>query len=192
MRLKVVMIVLLGCLAVAVTRTDSVRSSSRWVDPGESKVQPKEVTLLKDSQSDKYGEVSFNHENHSIKKYSPDGTAVIACVDCHHTDQPAAALKPPLKTSERDAVLTTADLAKPDSKPVKTCRACHLQSGDDSAPMPAVTYEGKSTPTKLTNEVANHNNCNVCHDKAIAARPALKGKIPGKDDCTPCHKPVSG
>ena len=53
--------------------------------------------------------------------------------------------------------------------------------------MPTVTYEGKTTPTKLTNEVANHNNRNVCHDKAIAARPALKGKIPGKDDCTPCQ-----
>ena len=39
----------------------------------ESKTQPKEVTLGKDSQSDKYGEVPFNHENHSIKKYSPDG-----------------------------------------------------------------------------------------------------------------------
>ena len=89
-------------------------------------------------------------------------------------------------------MLTTADLAKADTKPVKTCRACHLQSGDDSAPMPVVTYEGKTTPTKLTNEVANNNNCNVCHDKAIAARPALKGKIPGKDDCTPCHKPVAG
>jgi hypothetical protein len=191
MRFTVVLVALLGCLAVVVTRTDSVRSSSGWLVP-DSKTQPKEVTLLKDSQSDKYGEVPFNHENHSIKKYSPDGAAVLACVECHHTDQPAAALKAPLKTSERDVVLTTADLEKADSKPVKTCRACHLQSGDDSSPMPVVTYEGKTTPTKLTNEVANHNNCNVCHDKAIAARPALKGKIPGKDDCVPCHKPVSG
>ena len=111
MRLTVVLIALLGCLAVVVTRTDSVRSSS-WLVPDESKTQPKEVTLLKDSQSDKYGEVAFNHENHSLKKYSPDGTAALTCVECHHTDQPAAALKAPLKTSERDAVLTTADLAK--------------------------------------------------------------------------------
>src|ERR1041385_7221413 len=34
----------------------------------ESKVQPKEVTLAKDSQSDKYGEVAFNHENHEIRR----------------------------------------------------------------------------------------------------------------------------
>ena len=55
----------------------------------ESKTQPKEVVLGKDSQSDKYGEVPFNHENHSIKKYSPDGQSVLTCVECHHTDQPA-------------------------------------------------------------------------------------------------------
>ena len=57
--------------------------------------------------------------------------------------------------------------------------------------MPVVTYAGKTTPTKLTNEVAYHTNCNICHDKAIAARPALKGKIAGSNDCLPCHKPVS-
>ena len=73
----------------------------------ESKTQPKEVTLAKDSQSDKYGEVPFNHENHSIKKYSPDGQSVLSCVECHHTDQPPASLKPPLKTSERAVLLTT-------------------------------------------------------------------------------------
>jgi hypothetical protein len=56
----------------------------------ESKTQPKEVTLSKDSQSDKYGDVPFNHENHSIKKYSPDGQSVLSCVECHHTDQPPA------------------------------------------------------------------------------------------------------
>jgi len=33
-------------------------------------------------------------------------------------------------------------------------------------------------------------NCNVCHDKAIAARPALKGKVPGSNDCVPCHKAI--
>ncbi len=125
------------------------------------------------------------------RPYSIDGKSLIACVECHHTDQPAAGLKPPLKTSERSEVLTTALLATAEAKPVKSCRVCHLQAGDDSAEMPAVTYEGKPSPTKLTNEVAYHLNCNVCHDKAIAARPALKGKIPGSADCLVCHKPVS-
>jgi Zn-finger protein len=149
----------------------------------ESKTQPKEVTLSKDSQSDKYGEVPFN-------KYSPDGQSVLSCVECHHIDQPPASLKPPLKTSERTVLLTTESLAAADAKPVKSCRACHLQAGDDSAPMPTVQYPDKPAPTKLNNEVAYHLNCNLCHDKAIAARPALKGKVPGSNDCIPCHKPA--
>src|SRR5438552_11058166 len=110
-------------------------SASAALQEKESKTQPKEVVLAKDSQSDKYGEVAFSHENHATKKYSPDGAAVLACVECHHTDQPAAALKAPLKTSEREAVLTAALLQTAEAKPVKTCRTCHLQAGDDSAPL---------------------------------------------------------
>jgi hypothetical protein len=115
---------------------------------------------------------------------------VLTCVECHHTDQPAANLKAPLKTSERAVVLTTEALAAADAKGVKKCRACHLQAGDDSAPMPEIKYPDKPAPTKLNNEVAYHLNCNICHDKAIAARPALKGKAPGSNDCIPCHKPA--
>jgi hypothetical protein len=112
-------------------------------------------------------------------------------VECHHTDQPASALQAPLKTSERPVALTAKVLEAADAKPVKGCRACHLQAGDDSAPIPTVTYAGKTAPTKLTNEVAYHTNCNICHDKVIAARPALKGKVPGSNDCLTCHKPAS-
>lgn len=190
MRKLLIVIALLGCAAVIVVGSNSALTTGQDI-PKESKTQPKEVVLGKDSQSDKYGEAPFNHETHSTKNYSIDGTAVISCVECHHTDQPASDLKAPLKTSERPAALTTALLATADAKPVKSCRVCHLQAGDDSAEMPAVTYEGKTTPTKLTNEVAYHMNCNICHDKSIAAKPALKGKIPGSADCFPCHKPVS-
>src|SRR5215208_309817 len=178
MKQLVILLLALGCVGVVTLQEKS------------SKTQPKEVVLSKDSQSDKYGEVAFNHENHAIKKYSPDGQSVLTCVECHHTDQPAASLKPPLKTSERTMVLTAEALAAADAKPVKSCRACHLQTGDDSAPLPAVQYLDKPAPTKLTNEVAFHLNCNLCHDKAIAARPTLKGKVPGSNDCIPCHKPA--
>jgi Zn finger protein HypA/HybF involved in hydrogenase expression len=188
MKLLLVIILALGCVAVALPNGSAMFSAQDI--PKESKVQPKEVTLCKDSQSDKYGDVPFNHETHSLKNYNPEGTAVLACTECHHTDQPASALKAPLKTSEREAVLTTALLATAEAKPVKSCRVCHLQVGDDSAPMPSITYPGKPAPTKLTNEVAYHMNCNLCHDKAIAARPALKGKLPGSNDCLPCHKPI--
>ncbi len=159
--------------------------------PKESKTQPKEVVLGKDSQSDKYGEVPFNHENHATKPYSVDGKSVLSCVECHHTDQPATALVAPLKTSERAVALTAKLLEATDAKPVKGCRSCHLQAGDDSATIPSVTYPGKTTATKLTNEVAYHTNCNICHDKVLVARPTLKGKVYGSNDCLPCHKPVS-
>lgn len=189
MKKLLLLIALLGCVAVAVVGSNSALTSQDI--PKESKTQPKEVVLSKDSQSDKYGDVPFNHETHSTKNYSIDGTSVLACVECHHTDQPATTLKAPLKTSERAVALTAEVLAAADAKAVKSCRACHLQVGDDSAEMPAVTYEGKTVPTKLNNEVAYHMNCNICHDKSIAARPALKGKIAGSNDCLPCHKPVT-
>jgi hypothetical protein len=178
MKILLILLLTFGCVALVFTQEK------------ESKVQPKEITLGKDSQSDKYGEVPFNHENHSSKKYSPDGQSVLSCVECHHTDQPAASLKPPLRTSERTVVLTAEILVPADAKPVKSCRVCHLQAGDDSAPLATVQYPDKPAPTKLTNEVAYHLNCNLCHDKAIAARPALKGKVPGSNDCVPCHKPA--
>lgn len=207
MRKLLIVIVALACFALVVLSSScsgtalsggqqTVASNSAFTAtqdiPKESKVQPKEVVLGKDSQSDKYGEVAFNHENHATKSYSVDGKSVLACVECHHTDQPAAGLKAPLKTGERDVALTAEVLAAADAKPVKSCRVCHLQAGDDSAPMPTVTYADKPAPTKLNNENAYHLNCNTCHDKAIAARPALKEKkVPGGNDCLPCHKPAA-
>ena len=194
MRKLLLVIAALSCLAVIVVGGNSGFTAAQDVSqdiPKESKTQPKEMVLSKDSQSDKYGDVAFNHENHSTKNYSVDGKSVLACVECHHTDQPASALLAPLKTSERPVALTAKLLEPADAKPVKGCRACHLQAGDDSAPTPTVTYAGKTTPTKLTNEVSFHTNCNICHDKAIAARPTLKGKVAGSNDCLPCHKPVT-
>jgi len=194
MRKLLFLVALLSCLtAVAVgsrAGLTGVQAPPQEI-PKESKTQPKEVVLGKDSQSDKYGEVPFNHANHATKPYSVDGKTVLNCVECHHTDQPATALVAPLKTSGRDVALTAKLLEAADSKPVKSCRSCHLQAGDDSATMPSVTYPGKTTPTKLTNEVAYHTNCNICHDKVLAARPTLKGKVYGSNDCLPCHKPVS-
>ncbi|HEY6804133.1 MAG TPA: cytochrome c3 family protein [Pyrinomonadaceae bacterium] len=185
--MKLVIILLLLVVSIGVVIGPTVHAV---IQEKESKTQPKELTLAKDSQSDKYGEVAFNHENHATKKYSVDGNSVLSCVECHHTDQQATALKAPLKTSERDVALTAAVLATADAKPVKSCRTCHLQAGDDSGTIPTVPYPDKPAPTKVTNEIAYHVNCNVCHDRAIAARPALKGKAPGSNDCVPCHKAV--
>ena len=86
MRKLLLLIGLLGCLAVVVVGSRAGSTTTPQDVPKESKTQPKEVVLGKDSQSDKYGEVAFNHENHATKTYSVDGKSVLTCVECHHTD----------------------------------------------------------------------------------------------------------
>ncbi|MFN6963467.1 MAG: cytochrome c3 family protein [Pyrinomonadaceae bacterium] len=154
---------------------------------------PRHFTLGKDSVDPQYGEVPFDHDTHAFQKYSPDGKSVVGCVECHHTDQPKSALKPPLKTSERDFVLTL-DLWKSSNFKISSCRDCHFQDGavPEDKTMPTATYDekGKSVTKDLNNELAYHINCNTCHDAAAALRPDLKGK-PGfatSKDCTICHK----
>jgi cytochrome c553 len=187
-----VIVVLTGVLLVVIVsaaRSSASRSSASIAQqiPKESKEQPKKLKLDNDSLDDKWGEVAFDHENHTTKNYSPDGKANSTCVECHHTDQPKEKLTPPLLTSERN-VLLTADLLKDAAAaPVKGCRSCHLQAGDDSKPLPAIKKDDKNL--KLDNEVAYHTNCFACHDAAIKARPDLATKISGSDPkgCNKCH-----
>ncbi|MFM9904700.1 MAG: cytochrome c3 family protein [Pyrinomonadaceae bacterium] len=153
---------------------------------------PKSFTLGKDSLSE-YGEVAFDHDSHAFKNYSPDGKSVMGCAECHHTDQPKSALKPPLSTSERDTLLTF-ESWKASSQKVNECRTCHFQDGNvpDGKTMPSATYTtgGKSSSKELNSEIAYHINCNTCHDEAFKLRPELKKKpgfATGKD-CTICHK----
>ena len=155
--------------------------------PKESKEQPKKLKLDTDSLDDKWGEVAFDHENHTTKNYYHDGTKTISCVECHHTDQSKEKLTPPLVTSERNVVLTADLLKDAAAAPVKGCRSCHLQAGDDSKPLPVITRDGKQL--KVDNEVAYHTNCFACHDAAIKARPDLATKISGSDPkgCSKCH-----
>ena len=102
------------------------------------KTIPKSFTLGKDSLSE-YGEVAFDHDSHAFKNYSPDGTAVMGCVECHHTDQPKSALKPPLVTSERDVTMTF-DVWQKGNFKVSSCRDCHFQDGN--------VPEGKEMPRR--------------------------------------------
>ena len=146
----------------------------------------------KDSLSE-YGEVAFNHDNHAFLKYSADGNSVMACTECHHTDQPKSALKLPDITSERDVALTL-DVFKTSTQKVSECRACHFQDGNvpEGKTMPSATYTdaGKTTTKDMNNQLAFHINCNNCHDAAFKLRPELKKK-PGfatTKDCTICHK----
>lgn len=197
MKTKILLVVAFACLALAASQTVS-GLAARTTAVEDSKVQPKEYTLGLDSKDPKYKDVAFSHVNHATMKYSIDGNSVMACIECHHTDAPAASLKAPYKTGERDKVLTAAVLEEPASKGVKKCRVCHLQAGDDTKEIPTITYEGDTEPTEIRNDVAYHKNCNTCHDAAIAARPALKcaepfpckeHTIPGGKQCYACHKP---
>jgi len=187
-RLLISIIVVLSACALGVIGHAARASFALSQDiPKESKEQPKKVKLAADSLDDKWGEVAFDHETHTLKNYTPDGKSVGACVECHHTDQPKANLKPPLVTSERNVVLTAEVLKDAAAGPVKMCRACHLQAGDDSKPLPMITKDSKQL--KLDNEVAYHTNCFACHDAAIKARPELATKISGSDPkgCVKCH-----
>lgn len=154
-----------------------------------NKTIPDEFVLGKDSFS-KYKDVYFNHKTHASLNYSPDGKSVIGCIECHHSDQPPSALKPPLVTSERDVILTMDVFQKSDQK-VSLCRACHFQDGEepDGKEMPFVTY-ADGEELELNNEIAYHKNCNDCHDAAAKLRPELIGRkgFATKDDCAVCHK----
>src|SRR5437667_7690047 len=99
MRKLLLLIVALACVALTIIGRSSAFYAPQDI-PKESKTQPKKVVLAKDSQSDKYGEVAFDHENHTLKNYV-DGKSQINCTHCHHTDQPKTDLKAPYVTSER-------------------------------------------------------------------------------------------
>lgn len=174
--------------------TSNETAFARNVSPAHSVVDSKEMpagakakfVLGKDSSTE-YGDVAFDHNTHSYQKYSPDGKTLIGCAECHHTDQPKSALKPPYVTSERNAVLTEEELKKPGTPVVKACRTCHFQEGNiPDGKAQAVYADGK----EINNELAYHINCNTCHDAAAKLRPELKKK-PGfatTNDCFICHK----
>lgn len=154
-----------------------------------------EYKLSTDSKKDKTKSLSvpFSHVNHATKNYSIDGTKVIGCAECHHTDQPAAeaAKHPPLKSAhpaDRTVTLTAETVKDPKTPQVPSCRACHAQEGAKPKlgdAIPEVTYEGDTDPTVLDNEQAYHRNCNGCHDQATELRKIKTA--PTNNECLKCH-----
>src|SRR5258706_8429831 len=100
-----ILIAILSFTAVTIVASASFNPSAQQI-PKESKEQPAKVKLDTDSVDDKWGEVAFDHTNHTTKNYSIDGKSLINCVECHHTDQPKESLKAPLVTSDRTIALT--------------------------------------------------------------------------------------
>lgn len=157
--------------------------------------KPKDTYIM--ATETKLGTVTFNHLDHITKNRSADGTRQLACVECHHTAQPAseAVKHPPHKTAwpaDRTTTLT-ADLFEkdPNAPIVNVCRDCHARA--DTKPkllpeIPQLTFEGSAEPTILTNQQAMHRKCGACHDEVVKARPDLTPPPPTSKKCVACHK----
>jgi len=142
----------------------------------------------------KLGGVKFNHLDHMTKNRSIEG-AKIACIECHHTAQPAAdaAKHPPLKTAwpaDRTTTLT-ADLfeKEPTAPAVDSCRDCHARA--DTKPkllteIPQIKLEVGTELVTLNNKQALHRNCAGCHDEIVKTNKELSP--PTSKKCTTCHK----
>ena len=186
----------LGCfLCVMACNSPALRSGPAELAAQAAQAMKDEYKLSTDSKKDKAKSLplTFNHLNHATKNYSVDGTHPIGCIECHHTEQPAAeaAKHPPLKSAyPADRTVTlTAETAKDSKTPdVQNCRACHAQEGEKpkiGADIPQVTYEGDTDATVLTNEEAYHRNCNTCHDQAVDKRKGINA--PSTNECNKCH-----
>jgi hypothetical protein len=183
-------------LIFSILLVSSTSSLTSDVTAQGGKKPPETIILGKDA---KLGQITFNHLDHITKTRSIDGTKLLACVECHHTAQPAAeALKhPPHKTiwpADRTTTLT-AELLEKDANAVgAVCRDCHART--DTKPkllpeIPQVKFEGSAEPTVMTNQQAFHRNCAGCHDEVVKARPTLDPAPPTSKKCLQCHKKVA-
>jgi len=152
---------------------------------------PDTIVLAKES---KLGQVTFNHAKHATENRSEDLKGPIACVECHHSAQPAAeaAKHPPHKTvypADRTTTLTM-DLLASDAKAVGAiCTECHARNGEKPKllpEIPSVKLPGGSEPTVMTNQQAFHVNCGGCHDAVAKAK--ADTTAPTSKKCTTCHK----
>ena len=142
----------------------------------------------------KLGTVKFSHLDHITKNRSIEG-AKIACIECHHTAQPAseAAKHPPLKTAwpaDRTTTLTADQFEKDPTAPeVVACRDCHARA--DTKPkllseIPQIKLEVGTELVTLNNQQAFHRNCAGCHDEIMKTSKDLNP--PTSRKCTTCHK----
>jgi Class III cytochrome C family len=188
--MKVFTIIAAFVFAILLVSTTSTVTSG--VSAQDGKKPPDVITLSKEA---KLGPVTFNHADHFTKNRSVDGTAKIACVECHHTAQPlAAALKlkdPPHKTvwpADRTTTLS-AELLEKDAAapPVNSCRDCHARPETKPKLLPEnPQIKGETDPIILTNQQAHHRNCGGCHDAVLKVRP--EALAVGSKKCTTCHK----
>ena len=184
---------ILAAFVFAVLLFSGARTITVDVSTQDGKKPPEVITLGIES---KLGSIKFNHLDHITKNRCVDGTKPIACVECHHTAQPAseAVKHPPHKTvwpADRTTTLTMELLEKEPNAVGAVCRDCHARA--DTKPkvlpeIPQVKFEGSAEPTIMTNQQAFHRNCGGCHDAVVKARPDLTPPPPTSKKCVACHK----
>ena len=150
--------------------------------------------VIKLATASKLGTVTFSHTNHTTKNRNIEGAGPIACVECHHVEQPVSeiAKQPPLKTvwpANRTVTLTAESIKDPATPLVIGCRNCHARTGEKPAVLPAIPEiksENSTALITLTNQQAFHRVCGGCHDQALKTRQDVKA--PASTKCTACHK----
>jgi len=182
----------LALALVSATLIAGVASSSSGTSAQEGK-KPQDVYIL--GASAKLGQIKFSHIDHTTKNRSVDGTKQIACVECHHTAQPAseAVKHPPHKTAwpaDRTTTLT-ADLFEkdPTAPPVNLCHDCHTRTEEKPKllpELPQIKLEGSAEPIVMNNQQAFHRNCGGCHDEV--AKTGRESAAPTSKKCVACHK----
>jgi cytochrome c553 len=179
--------------ATLVLTTLLVSSSARITSDlsAQGKQPPETIVLSKES---KLGQVAFNHLKHFTENRSADLSKPAACVDCHHTAQPAAEAvkRPPHKTAwpaDRTTTLTLDLLEKEPGTVIAKCTDCHARSGQKPKllpEIPRVQFEGNPSPTAMNNQQAFHHACGDCHDAVAKVKQDSTG--PTSKKCTTCHK----
>jgi cytochrome c553 len=186
MRTRIIVVLLLLFSSVGFVLWDASPTGSQ-------EAKPQDVYKL--SAEAKLGGVTFSHINHTTKNYTVDSTGPMACIECHHTAQPAAeaAKHPPLKTAwpaDRTTTLTAELWAKDQGAAgVAVCRDCHARTGEKPkliAAIPEVKLEGGTALVTLNNQQAFHRNCASCHDEVSKTRTDVAP--PTSNKCTACHK----
>lgn len=187
--MKLVTILTILMVAVAL---GAGTSSLRFKASAQDTKKPQDTYTL--APEAKLGPVAFSHVNHTTKNRNLEGTGPSACIECHHTAQPAAeaAKHPPLKTvwpADRTATLTAELLAKDPSAVGAVCRDCHARA--DAKPKllpenPQIKFEVGTELVTLTNQQAYHRNCAGCHDEIVKTRKDVTP--PTSKKCMVCHK----
>ena len=179
-------------ILILVVALSSLTSSRTFKVSAQDTKKPQDSYTL--AAEAKLGQVAFSHINHTTKNRNLEGTGPSACIECHHTAQPAAeaAKHPPLKTvwpADRTTTLTADVLAKDPTAAGAVCRDCHARA--DAKPKllpetPQIKFSVGTELVTLTNQQAYHRNCAGCHDEIVKTRTEVSP--PTSKKCTACHK----